>query len=74
MLTVGNCQKSGISRGMRVGRQAAGPERLAPEVVELLLRQAPLQEGARIDAGRGVALEVDLVAGGAVIAARGRSG
>ena len=75
MLTVGNCQKSGISRGCGYDdRPVPGRQRLAPEVVELLLGEAPLQEGAGVDAGRRVALEEDLVAGGAIVAARGRSG
>ena len=63
----GELPEVGHQPRVRVRRQAARPQRLAPEVVELLLREPPLQEGARVDAGRGVALEVDLVAGGAVI-------
>jgi hypothetical protein len=41
-------------------------ERLAPEVVEVALAQPSLEEGPRVDAGCGVALEVDLVAAHAV--------
>ena len=49
----------------------AGPARpdLLAEVVELLLGQAALEEGPGVDAGGGVALEVDLVAGLAVVLA-----
>jgi hypothetical protein len=48
---------------VRVARQAEiGRERLAPEVVEVIGRQASFEEGARVDSGRGVALEEDLVA------------
>ena len=50
---------------MRVGRQAAADAagHFAAEVVELVLAQAPFEEGARIHARRGVRLEVDEVAG-----------
>ena len=54
---------------VRVRGQAARPERLAAEVVELLLADAPLEEGAGVDAGRRMALEEDLVAGRLVVAA-----
>ena len=57
--TVGNSQKSGISHGMRVGRQAAARRELAAEVLELLDRQPAFEKRAGVDAGRGVALEVD---------------
>ena len=42
---------------MRIGRKPRG-ERLAAEVVHLRLRQPPFEERARVDAGRGVALEI----------------
>ncbi len=45
---------------VRVARQA-GPARLLPEAVELVLAEPALEEGAGVDAGRGVALEEDLV-------------
>ena len=48
---------------MRIRGEAARPERLAAEVVELLLAQPSLQEGPRVDARRRMALEEDLVAG-----------
>ena len=47
---------------VRVRGEPARPERLAPEVVELLAADPSLEEGARVDARRGVALEEDLVA------------
>ena len=50
---------------VRVARQPAAVD-LAPEPVEVLLGQAALEERAGVDAGRGVALEEDLVAGAAV--------
>jgi hypothetical protein len=43
-------------------RQAVAA-RLLAEVVELLLAEAPVEEGAGVDAGGGVALDVELVAG-----------
>src|SRR5450759_3850210 len=46
---------------MRVGRQPHARHRLATEVVELVLRQATLEEGAGVDARRGVSLVEDLV-------------
>ena len=55
---------------VRVGRQAAaGVRELLPEAVQLLLGEPALEEGAGVDAGRGVALEEDLVAGLAVVLA-----
>ena len=53
---------------MRVRRQALAAG-LAPEVVELVLGQAALEEGPRVDARRGVALVEDLVARPVVLAA-----
>ena len=47
--------------GMRVARQTM-PTHFLPEVVELLLGQAPLQKGPRIDARCAVPLNVDAVA------------
>ena len=47
--------------GVRVRRQAAALLQLLPEVRQLLDRQAPFEERARVDAGRRVALEVDLI-------------
>ncbi len=55
---------------VRVGRQAAaGMRELLPEAVQLLLAEPALQEGAGVDAGCGMSLEKDLVAGLAVILA-----
>ncbi len=54
---------------VRVARQAAARGQLAAEVLELLLRQPAFEERAGVDAGRGVALEVDHVAFVAVAAA-----
>ena len=47
---------------MRVGGQPHARERLLPEVVEVVLGEPALEEGAGVDARRGVALEEDLVA------------
>ncbi len=56
--------------GVRVRRQpAAAVRELLPEPVELALRQPPLEERPRVDAGRGVPLEEDLVARLAVVLA-----
>jgi hypothetical protein len=52
--------------GVRIGGEAATIH-LAAEASQLLLAQAPLQEGPRVDARRCVALEVDEVAGGAFV-------
>ena len=60
---------------VRVGRQAAaGVRQLLAEAVELLLGQPALEERAGVDAGGGVALEVDLVAAARRGPCRGRSG
>ena len=53
---------------MGIGAEPA-PLGLAPEVVELVLAEPALQEGARVDAGGGVALVEDLVTGVAVVLA-----
>ena len=58
----------GHEAGVRVAGQPVAAD-LETEVVELLVSQPPLDVGAGIDAGRGVALEVHLVAGGAVVLA-----
>jgi hypothetical protein len=47
--------------GMRIGGQALAVDLLAV-AEELLLREAPFEEGAGVDAGRGMALHVDEVA------------
>ena len=54
---------------MRIRRQAAARLQLAAEVLELRLVDAAFEEGARVDAGRGVALEVDDVAVAAFVVA-----
>ena len=53
---------------VRVRRQPVAAD-LAAEVVELLLGEPALEERPGVDAGRGVALEVDVVAGEAVVLA-----
>ena len=73
--TVGNCQKSGISHGCGYeAAAAAAVVDLLAEALELLLGQPALEEGARVDAGRGVALEEDEVAAVRRRTARARSG
>ena len=67
--TVGNSQKSGISHGCGYDDRPPPGAQLAAEVLELLVRQAPFEERARVDAGRGVALEVDDVAVAVVVLA-----
>ena len=52
--------------GVRIGRHALAVD-LAAEIVQLVLRQAPLEQRARIDAGRGMALEIDQVAAVALV-------
>ena len=47
---------------VRIRRQTAALLQLAAEVLELLRRQPAFEEGAGVDAGRGVTLEVDDVA------------
>ena len=55
---------------VRVGRQTlAAAADLTPEVVEVVVGEAALEVGAGVDAGRGVALEVHVVAGRAVVLA-----
>ena len=51
----------GHQPGMGVGRQALAADFLA-EIDKLLLRQPPFDEGARVDARRAVALDVNQVA------------
>jgi hypothetical protein len=55
---------------VRIAAEALAGDDLAAEVVELARAQAPLEEGAGVDARRGVALVEDLVAhAGRVLAA-----
>ena len=66
----GELPEVGHQPGVRVARQAARRAAdLPPEVVEVVGRQAALHERPGVDAGRGVALEVDGVAGVAVVLA-----
>ena len=50
-------------------RRQAGAADLPPEVLEVGVVEAPFEIGAGIDAGRGVALDVDVIAGLAVVLA-----
>ena len=60
----------GHQAGVRVARQAAAVAAdLLAEVVEVVGGQAALDERPRVDAGGGVALDVDVVAGVAVVLA-----
>ena len=52
---------------MWVARQAHARQRLLTEVVQVLFRQSTLEKRPGVDAGRGVALEEDLVARDAII-------
>src|ERR1041384_2931697 len=54
---------------MRVAREPFAPLHLAAEVIELAFREPALEERARVDTGRGVTLEEDLVARAAVVLA-----
>ena len=47
---------------MRIGGQAAAGLEFVAEIFELFLRESPLQKSARVDARRGVSLEIHLVA------------
>ena len=67
--TVGNCQKSGISHGCGYDESPRAVD-LAAEVAQLLLAEAALEEGARVDARRRVALDVDEVAAVSGVGAR----
>jgi hypothetical protein len=53
---------------VRVRAQTLARDALAAEVIELILAQAALEEGARVDARRRVALVEDLVAAPAGLA------
>ena len=48
---------------MRIGREAGRIAQLVAEVAQVLFGEAALQECACVDAGRGVALEINQVAG-----------
>src|SRR5579883_2717735 len=47
--------------GMRIRGQAAAFLQLPAEIIQLLLAEPALQESARVEAGRSMALEIDLV-------------
>ena len=55
--------------GVRIARQAAALGEFAAEVLQLLFGDPPLEKCPRVDARRGVALKVDLVARVVVAAA-----
>ena len=66
----GELPEVGHEPRVRVRGQAPGGVReLLPEAVQPVFVQTTLEEGARVDAGRGVALEVDLVAATGVVGA-----
>ncbi len=66
----GKLPELGHQARVRVARQAArGATDLAAEVVEVVGLEAALEERPGVDPGGGVALEVDLVAGPAVVLA-----
>ena len=52
---------------MRIARQSFAANDLAPEVIELRFAEPALDERARVDPRRGVSLEEDLIARGAVV-------
>ena len=66
--TVGYSQKSGISRGCGYDDRPTASD-LAPEVIEIVLGEPAFEERTGVDAGCGVALDVDRVAGLAVVLA-----
>src|SRR6187402_3949547 len=59
----GEAPEVGHQPGMRVGGEARGVAKLVAEVCEMLLAEAAFEEGAGVDAGRSMTLEVDEVAG-----------
>ena len=52
-----------------MGVRGEAAANLTPESVEVVLIQSVLEEGAGVNARRGVALEVDVVAGATVLMA-----
>ena len=66
---MGKFPELGHQPRMRIRRQAAAWLQLAAEVLEVLFGQAAFEKRAGVHAGRGVALEVDLVAVGSLVVA-----
>ena len=64
----GELPEVGHEPRMRIGAEALALD-LAPEVVELVLGEAPLEEGAGVDPGRRMALEEHLVAAAGIVLA-----
>ena len=64
----GELPELGHEARVRVARQPTAVD-LPAEAVHLLFPDAALEEGPSVDAGRGVALEKDLVAGSAIVLA-----
>ena len=58
----GEVPEIGHQPGVRVGGQPRRVAQFVAEILEVLLGQAALQKGARVDARRGVALKIDQVA------------
>ena len=59
---------------VRIGGQAGVLAQFVAEILQVLFGEAAFEKGARVDAGRGVALEINQVARLVAVAARGRSG
>ena len=54
---------------MRIGRQPRPVAQFVAEILQMLFGQAAFEKSARIDAGRGMALEINQIAGLVAIAA-----
>src|SRR5439155_25515611 len=65
----GELPEVGHEPRVRIAREAGAGHDLAAEVVELRLGEPALEKCARVDAGSGVTLEEDLVAGRSVVLA-----
>ena len=59
---------------MRIRRQPTAFGELGSEILQVMLVETPFEEGPGVNAGGGVALEIDQVAEKGVRAARGGNG
>ena len=69
----GKAPEIGHQPGVRIGGKARRIAQFVAEILQVLFGEAAFQKGAGVDARRGVALEINQVAGLVAIAARGRN-
>ena len=73
METVGKLPEIRHQPGVRIRGEARVLAQFVAEILQVLFGEPAFEERARVDAGRGMALEVNQVAGLVAVAWRGRN-